>query len=130
MQKSSQGSCLLYTILPAVQRCSNKTKHTAEERITAQQNCSMAEFFPGEELGGIGAGIGSPSLRSCWAHETGQQDPGAETLLADGYFRWFILRNVLRTAHKNPQKHSSSQRIDIFCRYVYILGHNLLVLYL
>lgn len=60
MQKSSQGSCLFYIILPAVQRCSNKTKHAAEERIRAQQNCSMAEFFPWE-----GRGIGSPSWRSC-----------------------------------------------------------------
>lgn len=53
------------------------------------------------------------------AHNTGQRDPGAETLLADGYFRWFISRNVLRTACKNPLKHSSSQRIDIFSKYVH-----------
>lgn len=53
MQKSSQGSCLFYVILPAVQRCSKKTKHTAEERITAQQNLRNGRVLP---WGGAGGG--------------------------------------------------------------------------
>lgn len=121
MQKSSQGSCLFYIILPAVQRCSKKTKHTAEERITAQQNLRNGRVLP---WGGEGGRQEVQAWEAAVAHNTGQQDPGPETLLADGYFRWFISRNVLRTARKNPLKHSSSQRIDIFCRYEYPLSQS------
>lgn len=120
MQKSSQDSCLFYIILPAVKRCSNKTKHTAEERIRAQQNCSMADLLPGEGRHGraIGAGVGSPSLRSCCGTQHRAARPRSWNPAGRWIFQMVHLKECVKNSTQEPLQHSNSQRIGTFCRYV------------